>query len=106
VRQKFIFLIFIFFVTKAVVAQYKIVLPQTKYIYKTIAATKPKAAPVKPHISITNIAPNFYCSNLAFFCKQEIKLEKAIKIPFKFRLGSVQMVDYLERKPNTFFIQR
>ena len=36
--------------------------------------------------------------NLAFFCKVEIKLEKAAKFPIKFRLGDVNYVDQLEGK--------
>ena len=44
------------------------------------------------------VSPTFYSKNLAFFCRQEIKFEKVTKIPFKFRLGSVQQVDYLEGK--------
>ena len=46
------------------------------------------------------VSPNFYSSNLAFFCRQEIKFEKSTKIPLKFRLGSMQQVDYLEGKNN------
>lgn len=46
------------------------------------------------------VSPTFYSSNLAFFCRQELKFEKATKIPFKFRVGSVQQVDYLEGKNN------
>lgn len=46
------------------------------------------------------VSPTFYSSNLAFFCRQEIKFEKITKIPLKFRLGSVQQVDYLEGKNN------
>ena len=52
------------------------------------------------------ISPFFYSDHLSFFCRQEIKFEKATKIPFKFRLGSVQYVDYLERKPNAVFLPR
>ena len=47
------------------------------------------------------VSPGFYAANLGFFCKQEIKFEKATKIPFKFRLGSVQQCDWMEGKPNT-----
>lgn len=36
--------------------------------------------------------------NLAFFCKVEVKLEKATKFPVKFRLGDVDYVDQLEGK--------
>ena len=44
------------------------------------------------------VSPGFYAANLGFFCKQEIRFEKATKIPFKFRLGSVQECDRLEGK--------
>ncbi len=44
---------------------------------------------------------NFYTQNLGFFCKKELQLEKATKIPFKFRLGSVQQCDWMEGKVNT-----
>lgn len=55
-------------------------------------------APVYPHFVIS---PNFYVKNLSFFCRQELRLEAVTKIPFKFRLGSVQYVDWLEKKPNS-----
>jgi hypothetical protein len=51
------------------------------------------------------VSPTFYCNNLAYFCKKEIKFEKATKILFRFRLGSVQYVDYLEGK-NTVVVGR
>lgn len=41
---------------------------------------------------------NFYSSNLSFFCRKEIQLEMVTKIPFRFRLGSVQYTDAMEGK--------
>ena len=44
------------------------------------------------------IPANIYSKNLAFFCKAELQLEKQTKIPFRFRLGSMDYVDALEGK--------
>jgi hypothetical protein len=44
------------------------------------------------------VPPSFQTSNLSFFCRQEWKFEKATAIPFKFRLGSIDQVNYLEGK--------
>lgn len=44
------------------------------------------------------LSGNYYASTLGFFCRQEIKLEKAANIPLKFRLGSVHYCDWLEGK--------
>ncbi len=46
----------------------------------------------------TFIPANFYTQNFGFFCKKELQLQKAIKVPFVFRLGSVEMCDRLEGK--------
>lgn len=35
-----------------------------------------------------------------FFCRLEDQLGKRVQVPVKFRLGSVEYVDWLEQKPN------
>jgi hypothetical protein len=52
------------------------------------------------------VSPTFYCDNLGFFCRQEIKFAKVTKIPFVIRLGSVAQVDYLEGKRGAFIGNR
>ncbi len=67
----------------------------------------PKAVPTSvisiKKLSVSNapkqiISPGLYVSQLGFFCKQEIKLEKVTKIPFRFRLGSIEDCDRMEGK--------
>lgn len=57
------------------------------------AATVSNYSPVK-----TIPASSWYVSNLGFFCKKELQLEKAVKLPVKFRLGSVNYTDKMEGK--------
>ena len=49
-------------------------------------------------VSFSVINANYYTQNFGFFCKKELQFEKATKVPFKFRLGSVQYCDWMEGK--------
>ncbi len=75
----------------------------SKLVKPSVAMIKKPAFQVSPSMLIS---PTFYFSNLGFFCKQEIKFAKIIKIPFVFRLGSVADVDYLEGKRGAFIGNR
>ena len=97
-KSKFITLSFCtFFVTYHAYSQTKSALILQKPFFKTSILDTAKTFPLNISPSML-VSPSFYSNNLAFFCRQEIKFEKVTKIPFKFRLGSVQQVDYLEGK--------
>jgi hypothetical protein len=49
-------------------------------------------------VQMTVVPASFSTSQWGFFCRQELKWEKTIKVPFRFRLGSVQQCDRLEGK--------
>lgn len=49
-------------------------------------------------IQLRLVSADYYSSNLPFFCKKELQIQKIIKVPFKFRIGSVEEVDKLEGK--------
>jgi len=44
------------------------------------------------------IPQNYYTLHFGIMCKKELAIEKATKIPFRFRLGSLQQCNYLEGK--------
>ena len=52
-------------------------------------------------VSCSVIGADYYTQGFGFFCKKELQIEKVTKIPFRFRLGSLQYNDYLEGKPNS-----
>jgi len=44
------------------------------------------------------LRPDYYAAHTAFFCRQEIKLQK-LGMPLLFRVGTVDQCNYLEQKP-------
>ncbi len=46
------------------------------------------------------VLPNSYTRNLGFFCQKELKLDKITPLPIRFRLGSLDYVNWMEQKPN------
>jgi len=55
-------------------------------------------ATIAPTINIKTVPPGLCTQNLSFFCRQEVKLQKASRLPVYIRLGTKDYVDYLERK--------
>ena len=53
---------------------------------------------VKPAFQTLQMPKAYSYEHLAFFCKIEVQLEENLQLPLKFRLGSVDYVNYLEQK--------
>jgi hypothetical protein len=49
-------------------------------------------------INFSTIPGDFSTCNYGFFCRQELKIEKATKLPIRIRLGSLQQCNYYEGK--------
>jgi len=94
------------FFTISIVANAQTFAPKALYPYKEIKKisfsdtsflTKQQEFQ-RIHHSFTIIPQNYYAQNLGIICKKELALEKVTKVPFRFRLGSLQQCNYLEGK--------
>ncbi len=70
--------------------------PLTTFSYNFFKINNKEDASLQKPLSI--ISQNYYTQHFGIMCKQELAIEKATKIPFRFRLGSLQQCNYLEGK--------
>ncbi len=49
-------------------------------------------------LRLPTLPANYYNTQLGFFCKKELQIQKAVKLPIVFRLGSAAYTDKMEGK--------
>jgi hypothetical protein len=53
------------------------------------------------YFSLHVLPSNYYSSHVGFFCKKELQVQNVVKVPLRFRLGSVSYCDAMEGKNNS-----
>lgn len=94
-RKRICLFVNLFLISAAIKAQVQLMNPLQKNITANYFAQKMDSLKQQP---VKILPPDHYVKGLGFFCKKEIQLEKVTKIPFRFRLGSLDYVNKMEGK--------